>query len=562
MPTPPSAEGAARLRAHTGLSRDSRPRAFSLVLLFAALLGIRPAQACPIDDQTTPEWRPALHYTPQCNWMNDPNGLVYDAGVYHLFYQYNPEGSQWGNMSWGHATSRDLLHWREAPVAMRADDRQQVFSGSIVADTRNASGLGPSAATDAPLVALYTSAYNAGSGHAPSTQAQSLAFSTDHGKTWAQYARNPVLSLTPESRQFRDPKVAWYAAGGYWIMAAVVADAQVVKFYRSSNLIDWTFLSDFSLPGIPHRGALWEMPDLIPFDLDGDSRQVRWVLIVNVNPWSIAGGSGAMYFVGRFDGTTFTPDRVLAPEADPAEYDWLDHGADYYAAGTFSGVPGGQAVAIGWMANWDYADRVPTAPWRGAMALPRELALKTIDGRPQLTSAPTRQFRALVEQQGGTRVTGLAITSSSQMLPSATRGIVQNIDVTLTPGTARRAGIVVRGSADASVGTRIVYDVVAQTLTLDRSASGETRFSDKFSKMHIARLPLVDGKLQMNIVVDRSSVEVFAQHGRVVITDLVFPSCSDDRVAVFAQGGTATFDTIEVTNLAWPAPSAQTAPPR
>ena len=562
MPLPTCTESTAQPRGRAVLSPCSRSRSLSLVLAFAAMLKITTAPACAIGEQATPQWRPALHYTPQCNWMNDPNGLVYDAGVYHLFYQYNPEGSEWGNMSWGHATSDDLLHWREAPVAMRADDRQQVFSGSIVADASDSSGLRPSTAANAPLVALYTSAYNAGSGHAPFTQAQSLAFSTDHGKTWTQYARNPVLTLSPESRQFRDPKVSWYAAGGYWIMAAVVADAQVVKFYRSSNLIDWTFLSDFTLPGIPHSGALWEMPDLIPFELDGDSRRVRWVLIVNVNPWSIAGGSGAMYFVGRFDGTTFTPDRELRPDADPAEYDWLDHGADYYAAGTFSGAPGGKAVAIGWMANWDYADRVPTAPWRGAMALPRELSLKTIDGRPQLTSTPASAFRSFVAQQPGTRVAGLAVTSASQTLPSATRGDVQNIELTMRPGTAQRAGIVVRGSADGSVGTRIIYDVGAQTLTLDRSASGQTRFSDKFSKMHIVRLPLVDGKLHMHIVVDRSSVEVFAQHGRVAITDLVFPSCSDDRVAVFSEGGTATFDAIEVTNLAQPSPTARNAAAR
>lgn len=560
MPLPNSGARTAQPRPHTARSCASRVR--SLVLTLTAVLGTTSAHACAIGDQATPQWRPAVHYTPRCNWMNDPNGLVYDAGVFHLFYQYNPYGSAWGNMSWGHATSSDLLHWREAPIAMRADDRQQVFSGSIVADALDSSGLRPSTATNAPLVALYTSAYNAGSGHAPSTQAQSLAFSTDHGKTWTQYAHNPVLTLNPESRQFRDPKVSWYAAGGYWVMATVVADAQVVKFYRSSNLIDWTFLSDFTLPGIPHSGALWEMPDLIPFELDGDRSQVRWVLIVNVNPWSIAGGSGAMYFVGRFDGATFTPDRVLRPDADPAQYDWLDHGADYYAAGTFSGAPGDKAVAIGWMSNWDYADRVPTAPWKGAMALPRELALKTIDGRPQLTSIPARQFRSFVAQQPGTRVTGLAVTSASQMLPSATRGDVQNIELTMTPGTAQRAGIIVRGSADASVGTRIIYDVAAQTLTLDRSASGETRFSGKFSPVHIVHLPLVDGKLQLNIVVDRSSVEVFAQHGRVAITDLVFPSCSDDRVAVFAQGGTATFDQIEVTNLAQPAPAARNAAPR
>ncbi|WP_102811399.1 glycoside hydrolase family 32 protein [Burkholderia pseudomallei] len=495
----------------------------------------------------TPQWRPALHYTPRRNWMNDPNGLVYENGVYHLFYQYNPHGNFWGDMSWGHATSRDLVHWDEQPVAMPANAREDIFSGSIVADARNTSGLGTPNAP--PLVALYTSVYKAGSGHEPGTQAQSLAYSIDHGKTWRPYAHNPVLTLAPESRHFRDPNVTWYAPGGYWMMTAVVADAPVVKLYRSSDLIRWDFLSDFTLPDVPHRGALWEMPELLPMPLDGDAARMKWVMIVNVNPWSIAGGSGAMYFIGKFDGRTFTPDRTAPANADPAQYSWLDHGADYYAAGTFANAPGEGPVAIAWMSNWDYAERIPTTPWKGAMALPRELALKTIDGRPRVTVAPARAFDAFARTRPAVRIGSLAVASATRELGADARGTVQRIAVTIEPRSARRAGLIVRRSANGRVGTRIVYDSSAHTLSVDRSASGETNFSNAFSQRHIVALPLVNGKLRLDVIVDRDSVEVFDGDGRTVITDLVFPSPADNRLAVFAEGGDATFGDVVVTNL-------------
>ena len=498
-------------------------------------------------DAGTPQWRSAFHYTPQRNWMNDPNGLVFHNGLYHLFYQYNPNGNSWGNMSWGHATSSDLLHWSEQPVAMHVNATEEIFSGSIVVDTHNTSGLGP--ANSSPLIALYTSVYKAGSGHRPGTQAQSLAYSTDDGKTWRKYAGNPVLTLDPESQNFRDPKVSWYAPGGYWLMTTVVADAHVVKMYRSNNLIDWDFLSDFTLPDIPHRGALWEMPDLFPLPLDGDSRKQKWVMIVNVNPWSIAGGSGAMYFVGSFDGRTFTPENVAPAGSDPSRFQWLDHGADYYAAGTFANAPGGEAVTIGWMSNWDYAERIPTTPWKGATALPRVLALKTVDGVPRLISGPVEQYTRFVSTGSTTRINELSVSSRVEELAPSTRGVVQNIDVTISPHSARRAGLVVRGSANGEVGTRIVYDTERRTLTLDRSKSGESGFSNAFSKAHIVDLPLVDGKLHLTVVVDRDSVEVFADHGRTVITDLVFPGEDDNRVSVFAEGGNATFSDLAITDL-------------
>ncbi|AXF23653.1 levanase [Burkholderia pyrrocinia] len=521
-----------------------------LLLACAAGAACTQAAAAPCGappENGTPQWRPALHYTPQRNWMNDPNGLVYDNGRYHLFYQHNPVGNDWGNMSWGHATSTDLVHWREQPVAMRANATEEIFSGSIVADMHNTSGLG--APGETPLVALYTSVYKAGSGHAPGTQAQSLAYSVDHGTTWRPYAHNPVLTLDPESKQFRDPKVSWYAPGRYWLMTTVVADAQVVKLYRSDDLIHWSFLSDFTLPDVPHASALWEMPDLVPLPVDGDPRHVKWVLIVNVNPWSIAGGSGAMYFVGNFDGRTFVPDRVAPAGSDPARFRWVDHGADFYAAGTFSGAPGARPVAIAWMSNWDYAAKVPTAPWRGATTLPRELSLKTIDGEPSLVVAPAAAFDAWADGRPVTHEGDLAVDSATRELSAATRGDVQRVTVTIAPQHAARAGLIVRRSADGSIGTRIVYDTAKRTLTLDRSRSGEADFAGTFSREHIVDLPLERGQLRLEIVVDRGSVEVFANGGRVALTDLIFPPLDADRIAVFAEHGRATFSGLTVTQL-------------
>ncbi|MEI5996229.1 glycoside hydrolase family 32 protein [Paraburkholderia bengalensis] len=520
--------------------------------LFAALAATVAACAPPsscfaASTADTPQWRSALHYTPQRNWMNDPNGLVYYKGLYHLFYQYNPHGNFWGDMSWGHATSHDLIHWEEHAVALPANQSEEIFSGSVVVDARNTSGFGT--AKTPPLVALYTSVYKAGSRHEAGVQAQSVAYSTDDGVTWRQYAHNPVLTLSPESKQFRDPKVSWFAPGGYWLMATVVADAHVVKFYRSDNLIDWTFLSDFTLPNVPHRGALWEMPDLFALPLDGDPSRLKWVMIVNVNPWSIAGGSGAMYFVGQFDGTRFVADDVAPAGSDPARYHWLDHGADYYAAGTFSNAPSGKAVTIGWMSNWDYASHVPTAPWKGAMALPRELALKTIDGRPQLISVPPPSYVSMVKQLPATRIDAIDVSSATRDLARPARGSVQNIRMTIRPDTAQRVGLIVRASASGDVGTRIFYDTRMQTLIVDRSRSGNTWFSGAFSKAHIVNLPLNDGRLDLQVVIDRNSVEVFADRGRAVVTDLIFPAAGDNHVRVFAEGGDARFSDVAITDI-------------
>ncbi|WP_395370455.1 glycoside hydrolase family 32 protein [Komagataeibacter diospyri] len=504
-------------------------------------------QQIPPLQATTPQWRPLLHYTPRRNWMNDPNGPFFHKGVYHLFYQYNPVAPEWGNMSWGHATSTDLLHWHEQDVALPFSATKDIFSGTVVVDTHNTSGLGTP--DNPPLVALYTSVFKQGAPRAPGVQAQSLAYSLDDGRTWKPCQKDPVLTLSPDSLHFRDPGVFWYAPGGYWVMATVVANAPVVKLYKSSNLTDWTFLSDFGPADFVRSGMLWEMPSLFPLPLDGNPAQQKWVLMLGVNPWGIAGGSGSLYFVGSFDGTTFRPEGLPPKGSDPAAHDWLDHGADHYAAIPFAGLPENTPLTIGWMGNWDYAAQVPTSPWKGQMTLPMDMALRTIDGRPQLCLEPDRHYMALVAARPALSFDGLQLSSGRHLLPDRARGQVMDIDMSMHMHGADRAGIFVRATADGRIGTSIAYDMKKHVLVIDRSHSGLTDFSPKFSQEHIVNMPAPTGEVSLHVIVDRNSVEVLSRNGSVVITDLVFPPADADRIIAFSENGMTEFSHMKITLL-------------
>lgn len=805
-------------------------------------------------------YRPEIHFSPRQNWVNDPNGPVWYEGEYHLFFQYNPEGDQWGNMSWGHAVSTDLVSWEERPVALRFTDDEHVFSGSVVVDHGNTSGLG---SADRPaMVAVYTSAD-------PRTgrQAQSLAWSADAGETWTRYEGNPVLDIG--STEFRDPKVFWYADGGYWVMAVAMSVDRRIRFYRSPDLREWSYLSDF---GPAHAtGGVWEMPDLFELPVDGDPSRTRWVLVVNLNPGGVAGGSGAQYFVGDFDGTTFRPDRLVSeaepppgtvlagfedgaypagwtatgtafgagpvdgtlpgqhpvrgfrgerlvnsfhggdaavgsltspqftlsgdyvnllvgggrhprvpgtgdgsappgrviadfegpdfggwavsgtafgsapqagnapcqtgvtgyvgaglansyrhggadpcspppdtgtgallsppfvvdddhlsflvgggPHADTAvrllvdgtvvrtasgaesgvldwaswdvsdlrgrtarieildarstgwghvmadhvvlgpepalprsrettvnlvvdgvtvrsatgddsetldwvawdvrdlrgrtatievvdthdggwghvlldhvvlgdeparslleHYSWVDHGADYYAALTFENVPDGRRIAVAWMNNWLYAAATPTDGWRGAMSLPRELALRTVDGEVRLVQRPVRSVSALGRESY--RVRGRMVPDGVTTLPTAAHGEVLAITADIEVRGATEVGLHVRAGAGGR--TVVGYDPRAQRLLVDRRASGDAGFHPRFAGVHGAPLASRGGRVQITVYVDRSSVEVFGGGGEVAITDLVFPAAEQREVAVYAKGGAARIHSLVVRAL-------------
>jgi levanase/levanbiose-producing levanase len=510
----------------------------------------------------TSRFRPAVHFTARDTWLNDPNGLVFLDGLYHLFFQNNPYGNVWGNMSWGHATSDDLLHWTEHPVAIACDETEDIFSGSVVVDHGNTSGFGTA---DAPaLVAIYTSAYKAASEH-NGTQAQSLAYSADAGMTWRKYEGNPVLSRN--SAHFRDPKVFRYQGdqGACWVMVAVEAQHQKVVFYRSEDLKSWDLLSEFG-PANADAGE-WECPDLFPLAVDGDPDNIKWVLIVNVNPGAVAGGSGGQYFIGHFDGVRFLPDAgslaapagvssIPDPKAASAALQqclWLDWGRDCYASVSFSNAPDDRRIIIGWMNNWDYANELPTAPWRSSMTLAREVRLTAVSGSARLVQQPVlanpSEGEILWTAKDHMNADTFELRNSALRLPNAVPGSAHVIEAEILPGGAERVDVLLFGSTDGSEGTILSYDTTSARLSLDRRQSGNTWFHPKFASVESAPVDLENGALKLQIVVDHCSVEVFAQGGKVVLTDLIFPEAENQENWLSAAGGPATILKLRVSKL-------------
>jgi fructan beta-fructosidase len=502
-------------------------------------------QSMSTDDSTAPEaFRPDLHFTAKDTWLNDPNGLVHHDGMWHLYYQNNPFGNVWGNMSWGHATSTDLVSWQEHPVAIRCDEREEIFSGSIVFDADNTSGLGT--ADRPPLVALYTSAFRPGSGH-DGIQAQSVAYSVDGGYVWAKHEGNPVL--TRDSPDFRDPKVFRYSGEGasYWVLVAVEATLRQVVLYRSDDLLAWEHLSDFGPANA--TGGVWECPDLFPLPVDDEPAATGWVLTVNLNPGGPNGGSAGQYFVGDFDGTSFTSRSTVTTGLDEGmhlrEYGWLDWGRDFYAAVSFSDAPDGRRILLGWMNNWQYANDIPSSPWRSAMTLPRELSLaRTGAGLRVVQRVPAEVGRAAFPAEPTSH--GPRTIDDEVWAVAAPESVALRIDATLRPGSAGEFGLVVRGGKTGDAGTRIGIRPGEGMILLDRTGSGATDFHESFSSVETAPIAATDGTYRLTVYTDRCSVEVFAQDGLVTLTDLVFPDDSATAVSLYARGGDVHVDDVRI----------------
>ncbi len=458
-------------------------------------------------------FRPQFHFSPQQNWTNDPSGLVYFDGEYHLFFQHNPFGDQWGHMSWGHAVSRDLVRWEQLPVALGEERGVMVFTGSAVVD-RGTSGLCDGGRPC--LVAIYT-------GHTPHPdrnrrrETQNLAFSHDRGRSWTRYSGNPVLD--PGLPDFRDPKVFWREKEKRWVMAVALPRERQVRLFASPDLKTWEKLSDFGPAGA--TGGAWECPDLFELPVDGNAANTRWVLKVGLNPGHLSGGSGEQYFLGRFDGTTFHNDNI------PARTLWLDYGPDCYCALTWNEAP--QPVLLGWMSNWLYARFTPTRPWRGQMTIPRALALQTFPDGLRLTQKPIAALQSRREKP---------------VDPSSARTF--ELQTTIRPGHATEVGW--RLLAGEFQETLVGYDTRTGQIFLDRTKSGQVAFSPQFPRRYRALLPLANGELKLRIFVDRSSVEVFAGDGRVVFTALVFPNDANTAVEFYSQGGAPG----PVTSTLWP----------
>ena len=433
------------------------------------------------DTKNVEKHRPLYHHTPQYGWMNDPNGMFYKDGVWHLCYQFNPYGSQWENLSWGHSTSTDLINWKAEPTALEPDALGMMFSGCCVVDKNNTAGFGKDA-----IVALYTTA--------GARQTQSLAYSTDGGKTFTKYADNPII--TSNVPDFRDPHVFWNEEAGFWNM--ILAAGQQMSIYSSKDLKEWKHESDFGAEYGNH-GGVWECPDLMKMNVKGTNKD-KWMLICNINPGGPFGGSATQYFIGQFDGHKFTC------EDEPSETKWMDYGKDHYATITFDNAPEGRHVGIAWMSNWQYANQVPTKQYRSANSIVRDFGLFEYKGETYCSITPAKEM--------------LAARGARVSQPTEACEIVVTVK-----GDAQ---IILRNAK----GERVVmtYDDEEETFDMDRRRSGNSSFSDAFP---VATSSPTYGKVrQLRIFVDRCSVEAFDGDGKMCMTNLVFPSTPYDKIIV------------------------------
>ena len=485
--------------------------------------------------QADEDFRPNFHFTPKEGWMNDPNGMFYLDGTYHLFFQHNPDDNVWGPMHWGHATSTDLIKWEEQPIALEPDEHGTIFSGSAVVDHENTSGLGDGETP--PVIAIFTyhDAEREQEGE-NDFQTQGIAYSLDAGKTWKKYEQNPVLD-NPGIRDFRDPKVGWYEEESKWIMSLAVEDH--ISFYSSSNLLDWKHESDFG-GDLGGHGGVWECPDLVEMDVEGTDEE-KWVLLVSINPGGPNGGSATQYFVGDFDGSTFTPDESIAEIGEEHNY-WLDFGKDNYAGVTWSNIPekDGRHLFIGWMSNWQYANEVPTEAWRSAMTLPRELKLTKNGETYRVVSTPVAELdkytgkefsKNTIEVQGKTQIaTSKDIDISNSVISFEIEELKdQEYHFSL--------------SSEGGDILKFGYDHNTEEFYIDRSQAGLTDFNENFGdKISTAPRLSKASNLKVKAVIDNMSIELFFDDGETVMTEIFFP---EQPISKFSARG----DDFSIKNL-------------
>ncbi len=470
-------------------------------------------------------YRPLFHFTPEKNWINDPNGLVYHNGEYHLFYQYNPFGDTWGHMSWGHAISNNLLDWTHLPVALYEEDSIMIFSGSAVVDKDNTAGL---CKGEQCIFAIYTAHDHSRN----KLQYQSIAYSSDNGRTWIKYAENPVLNLG--MRDFRDPKVFWYVEARKWIMVVSHPLAYMVQFYQSENLVDWELTGEFGGGGDVSK--IWECPDLLKVPIEG-SDDHKWVLIISSGS-QYEGFTGMQYFIGEFDGKVF---NTLQTGENPV---WLDYGKDFYAAITYNNLPEGHPpVLIGWANNWAYANALPTSPWRGMMSIPRELSLAEVNGELKLIQKPVRSFYEKVSRSELLTFSDHKIEEGDNLLKEVYASAFL-LKMEFNDIDAEELGIEV--FKDQHEKTIIGYNSKEMKLFIDRTLSGHVDFHQDFASIDYASYKLWDKSLKLEILVDQSIVEVFTGNGSVVISDQVFPNSNLNGMQLFVKGGTANLKNMEL----------------
>jgi len=463
--------------------------------------------------------RPQYHFSPAANWMNDPNGMVYYEGEYHLFYQYYPDSTVWGPMHWGHAVSSDLVSWEHLPIALFPDELGYIFSGSAVIDWNNTSGLGVDG--NPPMIAIFTHHLMAGEKEEGNVkfQYQSIAFSNDKGRTWTKYKGNPVIE-NPGIRDFRDPKVSWI--GDQWVMVFAAGDH--IQFYASQNLIDWEHLSDWGL-GHGAQGRPWECPDFFTLEVPGTD-EVKYVLIVSIGKDASNGGSGTQYFIGDWDGKTFTNDNKAE------EVLWLDFGKDNYAGVTWADVPDedGRRLFMGWMSNWQYAQVVPTELWRSAMTLPRELKLENTNLGPRLINMPVEELGKLEKSREG--VETKVYTENTVIYQSEDEHLLK---LELEFELPQKGMVEVRFSNSHDESLSVGYNVSEKTYFVDRSFAGDDGFSKEFADYHVADAAYEKENIKLLLYLDHSSIEMFADGGKCVMTEIFFPTAPFDKVELITE---------------------------
>ena len=498
------------------------------------------------DTANTEKFRPVYHHTPLYGWMNDANGLVYKDGEYHLYFQYNPYGSKWGNMHWGHSVSKDLVHWEHLAPAIARDTLGHIFSGSSIVDQENVAGYGVGS-----ILVFYTSASD------KNGQIQCLAFSKDNGRTFTKYEKNPILCPADGLRDFRDPKVFRYEPEDKWVM--IVSADKEMRFYDSKNLKDWNYMSSFG-EGYGVQPCQFECPDMVELPVDGDLNRKKWALIVNVNPGCYFGGSATQYFTGDFDGKKFSCDS----QSNVTK--WLDWGKDHYATVCFSNT-GERTIAVPWMSNWQYCNIVPTKQFRSANALPRELSLYTQDGEIYLSAVPVPEIKTLRKEKKEIPAFTVANDYHIDSLLADNDGAYE-LALEITVGEAEIMGFNLFNDKGEKVD--IYFNLPEKRLVMDRTKSGIVDFGKKsvpheievHDRRKTTSINYIDdfalatwapikkeNKYTLDVFVDKCSVEIFLNGGKVAMTNLIFPSEPYNRMCFYSKGGSFQVDSFKAYRL-------------
>lgn len=526
----------------------------NLVLVLLGLFVFIGCKQIPKDEKDTTQnidkiyseeelYRPNFHFSPKKGWMNDPNGMFYLNEYYHLYFQYYPDSNVWGPMHWGHAISTDMITWIEQPIAIFPDEKGYIFSGSAVVDVNNSSGFG--SLSNPPIIAIFTY-------HDPETEkregidveSQAIAYSLDEGRTFTKYANNPVIK-NPEIRDFRDPKVTWDAIHNQWIL--VLAAQDKAYFYSSKNLKDWKLLSDFG-KNIGSHGGVWECPDFFPMLVDG-TEEIKWVLIQSLNPGGFNNGSGTQYFIGDFDGKTFKLDPSFQNDLNKENAFWIDFGKDNYAGVTWSNIPDtdGRKLFVGWMSNWDYAQVIPTQKWRGAMTVPRELKLFKTNNQYRIFSLPAEEISNYVSKSINKEL--LPIEKEITLI---TKELVNFESLDIQFKVKNLKDDVYTFSFQNSKGESIKFGINNKEnhFFIDRSKSGDLSFSEKFApKLSTAPFKTKSSDIDVRLLLDKTSIELFFNHGETVMTEIFFMQIPIESFSVKSENSKFEIENLLIKEL-------------